>query len=703
MAFYLRITDNSVMKQLVQSLKTGTIALIEAPCAQVKTNGVLIQTSHTLISAGTERMLLEFGRAGIIGKIKQQPDKVKQVLEKVKTDGLLTTLDAVKSKLDQPIPLGYCNVGTVLEIGKNVSGFSKGDRVISNGNHAEVVSIGKNLCAKIPNAVSDEEATFTVLASIGLQGIRLTNPLMGETIAVIGLGLIGLMTVQMLKANGCRVIGLDFNPERLELAKQFGAEIIDLSKTDDPQVIVDAALITAATDSNDPVRQAAHMCRKRGRIVLVGVTGLELSRADFYEKELSFQVSCSYGPGRYDPAYEEQGQDYPVGLVRFTEQRNFETVLQLMAEGSLNVKPLITHTFDFVDAAKAYDALEKDKAALGIILRYAQTPQKLLDRSITLSPNPIASSECTLNLVGAGNYASRVLIPAFAKQKVSFNKICSGGGLSASLQGRKFGFSEASTDLNATINDPLANIIAIVTRHNQHASQTLQALKAGKHVFVEKPLVITQAELDELKSCWNELADHPILMVGFNRRFAPHIQKAKDLLSGINSSKSFIMTVNAGSIPKEHWTQDPQVGGGRLIGEACHFVDLLRFLAGSPITQSSVYAIQQQDDQVSIQLGFADGSIGTIHYFANGHKAFPKERLEIFAEGKVLIVDNFRKMRGFGFKNFKKMNLWRQNKGQEACVAAFLKGIKEGQYPIPIDELFEVHATCLDLRNQVRN
>ena len=690
------------MKQLLQSLKTGAIEFINAPCPHLSSHGVLIQTRHTLISAGTERMLLEFGRAGIIGKVKQQPDKVKQVLEKIKTDGLFTTLHAVKNKLDQPIALGYCNVGKVLAIGKNTSGFSVGDRVVSNGNHAEVVSIGKNLCAKIPDAVSDEEAAFTVLASIGLQGIRLVNPLMGETVAVLGLGLIGLMTVQMLKANGCRVIGLDFNLQRLSLAAQFGAETIDLNQTDDPSVIVDAVLITAATDSNAPVRQAAHMCRKRGRIVLVGVTGLELSRADFYEKELSFQVSCSYGPGRYDPIYEEQGQDYPIGLVRFTEQRNFETVLALMTEGKLNLKPLISHTFDFTDAVNAYKVLEKDKTALGIILQYNQNQENLLNCSVSLPLTLIASSQFTINVVGAGNYASRMLIPAFAAQTVTFNKICSSGGVSASLQGRKFGFKEATTDLEATLKDSQANVMVIATRHHQHAQQVMQALQTGKHVFVEKPLAITQAELDELKACWSDLPAHPIVMVGFNRRFAPHIQKIKSLLSNIRSPKSLIMTVNAGYIPKEHWTQDPKVGGGRLIGEACHFVDLLRFLTDSPIAQSSVFAIDQQEDQISIQLQFADGSIGTIHYLANGHKAFPKERLEIFTEGKVLVLNNFRKMHSFGFKNFKKMNLWRQDKGQRRCVAAFLNAIKEGKYPIPVEEIFEVHAVCLNLQDQVR-
>ena len=702
------------MKHLVQSLNTGAIELIDTPCPGISANRLLLATTKTLISAGTERMLLEFGRASILGKIKQQPEKVVQVLEKIRTDGLLTTLNAVKSKLDQPISLGYCQVGIVQQVGKDISGFSVGDRVISNGAHAEMVSVNHNLCAKIPDNVTDEEAAFTVLASIGLQGLRLANPLMGEVVVVIGLGLIGLMVVQLLKANGCQVIGIDFNESRLALAKSFGAIPIYVNKGEDPVasaknftsgVGVDAVLITVASDSNTPVHQAAQMCRQRGRIVLIGVTGLQLSRADFYEKELSFQVSCSYGPGRYDDNYEQKGQDYPIGFVRFTEQRNFVTVLQLMHEGKLQVKPLISHRFDFVNAATAYDALEKDKTALGIILNYDHAlsqPETLLSPSVTLNTAPLNAQNIIINVVGAGNYATRVLIPAFAKQKVFFNTICSAGGLSASLVGKKFGFKQSTTQTIDTLRDPSANTVIIATRHDAHAAQVLIALQHKKNVFIEKPMVIVQDDLDKIKTQWELMTHQPILMVGFNRRFSVHAQKAKALLTAVTSPKHLVMTVNAGFIPQKHWTQTIAIGGGRLLGEACHFVDFLRFLVGEKITHAEVFSINKQEDMLTITLNFADHSLGVIHYLANGHKALAKERLEVFTEGKVLVLNNFIKMHGLGFKTFKKMNLWRQDKGQNACAEAFLNGIESGVAPIPIDEIFEVQQVCLDLVTKLR-
>lgn len=702
------------MKQLIQSLNDGKVQLIDCPCPQMDVHSLLLHTQTTLISAGTERMLLEFGRASFMGKVRQQPDKVKQVLTKIATDGLITTLEAVKSKLDQPIPLGYCQVGVVQDVGAQVSGFRVGDRVISNGNHAEMVAVNKNLCAKIPDNVSDQEAVFTVLASIGLQGVRLAKPLMGEVVAVIGLGLIGLITVQLLKANGCQVVGIDFNESRLTLARQFGATPVFLNRGEDPLAValsltggvgVDAVLITASCDSNEPVHQAAQMCRQRGRIVLVGVAGLQLSRADFYEKELSFQVSCSYGPGRYDPNYELQGQDYPIGFVRFTEQRNFVTVLQLMSEAKLNVLPLISHEYDFLEVEKAYDCLANDSSALGILLNYVQAKafnDDLLAQTVLLDTMPIANDKLLVNVIGAGNYASRVLIPLLAKQRGCLNTICSVGGLSASVMAKKYNFRQATTDSLASISDPNAGVIVIATRHDAHGEQVLQALQHQKHVFVEKPLCITQANLDAIKSLWQNLVQKPILMVGFNRRFAPHIQKMHHLLAGCHSPKHCVMTVNAGFIPTNHWTQNIAVGGGRLLGEACHFIDLLRFIVAQKIIKAQVFSINQQEDQVSIVLNFADQSLGVIHYLANGHKAYAKERLEVFCEGKVLALNNFIKMHGLGFKSFRKMNLWRQDKGKGACVEAFIQGAAAGISPIPIDEIFEVQQVCLDLVASLR-
>ncbi len=709
------------MKQILQDMAKGGTVITESPAPSIASQSLLITTRSSLISAGTERMLVDFGRASYLDKARQQPEKVKMVMEKVQTDGLMTTVDAVKSKLAQPLPLGYCNVGVVSEVGKGADGFKVGDRVVSNGPHADVVRVGKNLCAHIPDSVSDEEASFTVVASIGLQGIRLAQPTLGEAFVVTGVGLIGLLTVQLLRAHGCRVLAIDFDDSKLELAKQFGAEICNPGQGQDPVAAgmafsrgngVDGVIITASTKASDPVIQAARMSRKRGRIILVGVTGLELNRADFYEKELSFQVSCSYGPGRYDPAYEEQGDDYPLGFVRWTEQRNFEAVLDMMASGQLDVKPLITHRFEFEDAPKAYDQLTADKSALGIILNYSSDPQSRNIRSVSLFANTeIDAARPVVGFVGAGNYASRMLIPAFKAAGAQLHSISTSGGVNGVIHGEKAGFSEATTDTQGMLANPEINTVAIVTRHNSHAGFVATALEAGKHVFVEKPLAVNRVDLDKVISAYEEKGSKaPLLMVGFNRRFSPQVQKMKALLASIHEPKSFIMTMNAGDIPADHWTQDNDIGGGRIIGEACHFIDLMRFLAGSEVVSVQARCMGDSpgvaitEDKAAITLGFADGSFGTIHYLANGAASFPKERVEVFAAGKVLQLDNFRKLRGFGWSGFKKMNLWRQDKGQGACAAAFLSAIEKGeQSPIPVAELFEVASVTLDVVEQLRS
>jgi predicted dehydrogenase len=695
------------MRQVLQSLRDGSTEVADVPSPGSRRGHLLIRTERTLVSAGTERMMVEFGKAGWIQKAMQQPDKVRMVWDKMRTDGIQPTIEAVFGKLDQPLPLGYCNVGTVIDVGAGVQGFKVGDRVASNGKHADVVSVPVNLCARVPDGVSDEEASFTVLGAIALQGIRLVQPTLGEAVVVTGMGLIGIVTAQLLRAHGCRVLGIDFDPKKLELARRFGAETVDLSAGEDPVAAadrfsrgrgVDAVIVTAATRSNEPMHQAALMCRKRGRIVLVGVTGLELSRDDFFKKEITFQVSCSYGPGRYDPNYEDKGHDYPFGFVRWTEQRNLEAVLDMMSDGRLDVKPLVSHRYSIEQALSAYEVVGGSEPSLGIVLSYpeATARQPTLQRTVELRAASGARGTGAVSFLGAGNYATAVLIKAFREAGATLRTVASSGGVTGLHAGRKFGFERTTTDSSSLFSDAGTDAIVVTTRHDSHAGFVLQAIEAGKHVFVEKPLCLTMDEADRIEAALAAAPKPVTLMVGFNRRFAPQVQRMHALLRGASGPKSFVMTVNAGAIPADHWTQDAEQGGGRIVGEGCHFIDLLRFLAGAPIESFSRETMASPtSDTTSFTMRFADGSIGTVHYFANGCKAFPKERLEVFAQGGVLQLDNFRKLRGFGWKGFKSMNLWRQDKGQGACAAAFLAAVRGGAAPIPAAEILEVARTSI--------
>jgi predicted dehydrogenase/threonine dehydrogenase-like Zn-dependent dehydrogenase len=666
-------------------------------------------------------MLVDFGNANWIEKARQQPDKVRMVLEKAKTDGLAVTVDAVLRKLDQPLAMGYCNVGRVTEVGSGVAGIALGERVVSNGKHADFVAVPKNLCARIPDAVSDETAAFTVLGAIALQGIRLAQPTLGECVVVTGLGLVGLLTVQLLKAHGCRVLGLDFDATRVELARAYGVEALDLSTGADAvkEAVrfsrdrgVDAVLVTASSQSSEPIHHAALMCRKRGRIILVGVTGLELSRADFYEKELSFQVSCSYGPGRYDAEYEDKGRDYPVGYVRWTEQRNFEAVLDMMADGRLDVSRLITHRFPITQAPEAYDVITSSAQSLGVLLEYRSTEARSTESTgKIIRVSPAAPGEApVLGFIGAGNYATGLLIPAFKEAGARLKLASSANGVSGTYAARKFGIELSTTDSASVLADPDVSGVVVSTRHASHAEFVLRCIEAGKHVFVEKPLAMTRDEVDAIERTFESAAARgasPIVTVGFNRRFAPHIVRIARLLATTSGPKSLVMTVNAGPVSHLHWTQDPDVGGGRIIGEACHFIDLLRYLAGSPISALCVVPLRDATcasvrDTCSISLSFADGSIGTVHYFANGHKSLPKERLEVFVGGKFVRLDNFRKLEVQGWPGVRSTRLWRQDKGQMACAAAFVGAIKTGIAPIPFNELIEVARATIEASEAAR-
>jgi len=710
------------MKQVLQNLSNGDTSLVDVPSPKNIKSNILIATTTTVVSAGTERMLVNFGKSGYISKAKQQPDKVKMVLNKVATDGLMTTINAVRSKLDQPLPLGYCNAGVILE--SDVDGFEPGDRVVSNGNHAEVVRVPKNLCVKIPDNVDDESASFTVLGAIGLQGIRLIQPTMGECFVVTGLGLIGLLCVQMLRANGCRVLGIDFDSKKCERAQKFGAETVNLSKGEDPVIVaqgfsrgrgVDGVLITAATQSDEVIHQSAEMCRKRGRIVLVGVVGLNLRRDDFFKKEITFQVSASYGPGRYDSFYEDDGNDYPIGFVRWTEQRNFEAVLDMMSSGMLDVKSVITHRFDIENAIDAYGLLDNPDA-LGIVLNYPSQSREVLTKSkVELNIQPPKDSNPSIpcvGFIGAGNYASRTLIPAFKEAGAVLDTLVTSGGISGVHHGNKNQFVTASTETKDLWNNDKINTVSIVTRHDAHAQQVIDALKSGKNVFVEKPLALTLDELNVIDKTYHEAnkSNTVRLMVGFNRRYAPHIVKMKELLNSHRSPKSIIMTVNAGAIPSEHWVQNSLIGGGRIIGEGCHFIDLMRHLIGHKINNftatmvGDIPGVEVREDKASITLSFEDGSFGTIHYLANGGSAFPKERVEVFCDDAVLQMDNYRVLTGYSWPGFKKMKLFKQDKGQKACAKAFIESIANGkEAPISYEEVMESSRVSIEVANSLRN
>lgn len=685
-------------------MKTGELTVADVPPPLVKSGQLLVRTSASLISAGTEKSKIDLGKKSLLGKARERPDLVKKVIDKIKTEGLSSTFTAVKAKLDAAIPLGYSAAGIVAEVGEGVEGFKVGTRVACAGagyaSHAEMISVPKNLCVQVPDKVGFDEAAFGTLGAIALQGVRLAAPTLGEAVVVIGLGLLGQITVQLLRANGCRVFGVDTDVAKFELARTLGAEMCASPDAAAPLISdwsrgrgADAVLITAATSSNEPLELAGEISRLKGRVVVVGLVGMGVPREAYYLKELSLQVSMSYGPGRYDAEYEERGHDYPFSYVRWTEGRNIEAFLDLVADGSVQIDKLITHRFPIEQGEAAYKLIEgkANEPYLGIVLQY--DVKKPLEKTISLksaSSAPVASVR--LGMIGAGSYARKFLLPNLKSNGVEFCSIATASGLSASDIGKQYGFVSCVSDGDQVIADEDANLIIVATRHDSHASLATAALRAGKHVFVEKPLAMND---DELTSVLDAAANSDgRLMVGFNRRFSPAALHAKDFFSERQTPLSILYRVNAGRIAKDSWIQDATEGGGRIVGEVCHFIDLMQYLTGSLTTRVFAESVASRDsrvtddDSIFITLRFADGSNGTIAYLAEGDKALEKERVEIFGGGRSCVIDDFRRVSMFaGGRETSKKSIG-QDKGQADEIRAVCEFVKNGGgAPISLDDL----------------
>lgn len=713
------------MKQLLQNLRDGKALVVDVPAPTPKPGTVLVRNVASLISAGTERMVVDFAGKSLVGKARSRPDLVRQVLDKARREGVLTTLEAVFNRLDQPMALGYSCAGTVAAVGAGVEGFKPGDRVACAGGgyavHAEYVVVPKNLLAALPEQVDFESAAFTTVGAIALHGFRLAEIQLGERIAVIGLGLLGLLSVGIARAAGCTVFGVDLDPQRVALAEQMGAIAVQRSLAEESGRSLtqgrgfDAVLICADTPASDPVELAGVLARERAKVIAVGAVGLSLPRKVYYEKELQLIVSRSYGPGRYDPQYEENGIDYPFGYVRWTEGRNLQAVVELLASGKLNVKPLITHRFSIEQGEAAYDLIsgKSRQPFLGVLLTYPQSEEVAAPlRRIELSPsNTPLEGLPGLGVLGAGNYATAVFLPVMQRsggvQKVG---IASASGLSARHAAHRYGFGFASSQESDILANPQIQMVAILTRHQHHARQVIQALQAGQHVFCEKPLAITPEELNAIQQLLEEKPP-ALLTVGFNRRFAPFSRQLAQFLENRREPMFIHYRVNAGYLPVTHWLHDSQQGGGRIIGEGCHFIDYLTFLVGKPPLRVRTVGLpdgeRYRQDNVCMTFTFEDGSIGTVTYLANGDKSFPKERVEVFCAGRVAVLEDYRSLELLQNGQRQKFTArLRQDKGHQALWEAFVQAVRQGgQPPIPYDHLMSVtrasFAAVESLRQQV--
>jgi len=704
------------MKQVVQSLNGGKLSLAAAPQPLARPGTVVIANAFSLISAGTEKTAMELAQKSLLGKARERPDHVRRVLEKIRNEGLFNTVAQVRARLDEPMTMGYSSSGTVLAVGAGVEEFKSGNRVASNGPHAEVVCVPRRLCARVPEGVALDHAAFTVLGAIALQGIRLANLEIGSTALVVGLGLIGQITVALLRSSGVRAIGTDPDLSRCELARRMGAVEANpgLSASAVEAITgglgADAVILTASTSSNGPVDLAAGAVRKKGRIVLVGVVGLELDRRPFYFKECEFVVSCSYGPGRYDADYEDRGHDYPPAYVRWTEQRNMQAVLDLMGSGRLDLSPLVSHRFPIDRALEAYELIEDGKSSyLGVLLEY---PGARINEPVRAESAPPRKRDpdgrIGIGVLGAGNFARMVMLPAISNgEDFAPRVLCSATGLSAASAGPRFGFATATSQQEEVFRDEQVEAVFVLTRHAEHARQVAGGLKAARHVFVEKPLAVTEDQLIELEGVLQELSPNlPVLTVGFNRRFSPAALRMRELFNRVRAPLTVSIRFNAGAIPASHWTQDETAGGGRIIGEACHAIDLATFITGSPPVRvfaesiGGLNAPPVSDDQCFITLRHANGSVSSIGYLAGGDKAFPKERVEVFGGGVVGVIDDFREIVTCSNGRTRRTRLGAQDKGHKAEVRAFADGIRSGIWPIPWRELHAVTlASILTVRS----
>lgn len=704
------------MKALIQNLRNGDTSLEDVPVPAIGKYDVLVRTELSLISLGTERMLVEFGKANIFQKARQQPEKVAQVLDKVSTDGFLETFDAVKTKLDSAIPLGYCNTGIVVDVGSAITDIRIGDRVVSNGSHSEFVSVPVNLCAKVDRTVRKEQAVFAILGSIALQGVRVADCRLGDTVVVVGLGLIGLLSIELLRAAGCQVIGIDPDQSRREIAVSRGvancyAHVEEAQKSGFAELNAgngaDSVLVTAASTSKRLLSNSAKLLRRKGSLVLVGVCPIELDRDTFFKKEIFFQVSSSYGPGRYDVQYENKGFDYPIGYVRWTANRNIRAFLQLLQDNSVETSHLITKTVPFEKSLDEYSHFGHE-SSLGVLLDYRSETDCSRTVSFPIKTEPgIAeslgrshsrvSTSIGVSVIGAGNYVTKIIAPSLSRRTI-LKTLVSKNGLNASLAAKRFGFKEASSDPEIAINDPEVELIFIATPHESHCDLICRSLDKGKKVFVEKPLCISSRQLERLKS----YSVDSFVMVGFNRRYSKFTRKIKQLLASEVAPSAFIYTVNAGVVDSDHWVMDMRIGGGRIIGEVCHFVDLLQFLSGGLVESINVSSLSGSESTL-INLTMTNGSVAQLNYLTNGNKKLAKERLEVFCAGKHLLLDNFKSLKGRGWSNFSTLKSLRQDKGQRLCIESCVKAAEEGKpCPISLSESIRVTEVCFEIVRQCR-